>query len=160
MAERLLFAALPSDQWPRGLRFLRWSSALHETGLSISHAGYNRHSAYIVENSDMHGFSRQEQRQLAFLVLNHRRKLRTMKKTYGFTPDWPLVRLFRLACLFARRREDSALPERFELVLDEERWELKLPKEWLDEHLLTAEALHNEQDYLSQQDLVLKITDL
>jgi exopolyphosphatase/guanosine-5'-triphosphate,3'-diphosphate pyrophosphatase len=57
-------------------RLLSWAARLHEIGLSISWSGYHKHGAYLVSNSDMPGFSRQEQALLAALILGHRRNLR------------------------------------------------------------------------------------
>ena len=54
--------------------FLDWASRLHEVGLAISHSQFHRHGAYLLEHSDLAGFSRPEQRLLAFLVRAHRRK--------------------------------------------------------------------------------------
>ena len=50
------------------------AARLHEIGLGIAYSGYHRHGAYIVEHADMAGFSRQDQQQLAVLLLNQRRK--------------------------------------------------------------------------------------
>ena len=55
-------------------RFLTWGARLHEIGLAISHSQFHRHGAYLLEHSDLAGFSRPEQRLLAFLVRAHRRK--------------------------------------------------------------------------------------
>ena len=54
---------------------LRWSACLHEIGLDISHDGYQRHGAYIAGNADMPGFGRAEQRFLAYLIENQRRRM-------------------------------------------------------------------------------------
>ena len=54
---------------------LKWAARLHEIGLDVSHSGYHRHGAYLLENADMPGFPREEQRLLARLVGGHRRKL-------------------------------------------------------------------------------------
>ena len=89
---------------------LRWASALHEIGLAIAHGGYHKHGAYILNNADMPGFSRQEQARLAFLVLNHRRKPKTTDALASFRPDWLLVALFRLACILHRRRQSRSIP--------------------------------------------------
>ena len=35
---------------------LRWAAMLHEVGLNINHSGFHRHSAYIMQNSDLPGF--------------------------------------------------------------------------------------------------------
>ena len=47
---------------------LKWAARLHEIGLDVSHSGYHRHGAYLLENADMPGFPREEQRLLARLV--------------------------------------------------------------------------------------------
>ena len=60
----------------KGLKaVLNWGARLHEIGLDIAHSQYHKHGSYLLENSDLPGFSRQEQQQLAFLVLSHRRKI-------------------------------------------------------------------------------------
>src|SRR5699024_2567060 len=50
------------------LLFLTWAASLHELGRTISHNQHHRHGAYVLENSDLAGFSMQEQRLLAFLI--------------------------------------------------------------------------------------------
>ena len=54
-------------------QMLSRAARLHEIGLAIAHSGYHVHGAYILENSDIAGFSQQEQRFLAALVRTHRR---------------------------------------------------------------------------------------
>lgn len=54
---------------------LGWGANLHEIGLSIAHGQFHKHGAYLVEQSDLPGFSRDEQRELGTLVRLHRRKL-------------------------------------------------------------------------------------
>src|SRR6185436_16058780 len=49
-------------------RAITWASRLHEIGISVAFSGYHKHSAYIVGNADMPGFSRDEQTRLAVLV--------------------------------------------------------------------------------------------
>ncbi|HEY3495374.1 MAG TPA: exopolyphosphatase, partial [Polyangiaceae bacterium] len=56
--------------------YLIWAARLHEIGLEIAHTGYHRHGAYIIENADMPGFSKDEQKMLAAIVHAHRRKFR------------------------------------------------------------------------------------
>src|SRR3546814_152440 len=54
---------------------LGWAARLHEVGLVIAHSQYHVHGAYVLENSDIAGFSRQEQQYLGALVRTHRRKI-------------------------------------------------------------------------------------
>lgn len=134
---------------------LQWAIDLHEIGLSIAHSGYHKHGAYIIAHSDMPGFSRQEQQQLSFLVLNHRRKLKPEPETYGFTPNWRLVAVLRLACLLLRRREPALVPADLSITFSGLRCRLRLPTEWLAQHPLTREDLAQEKQLLAAVDVDL-----
>jgi exopolyphosphatase/guanosine-5'-triphosphate,3'-diphosphate pyrophosphatase len=140
-------------------RLLQWAIDLHEIGLSIAHSGYHKHGAYIIANSDMPGFSRQEQQLLSFLVLNHRRKLKPEPEAYGFVPDWRLVCVLRLAHLFLRRRDTALVPTAgIRISFHGTRWRLQLPAAWLDQHPLTREDLLQEKQLIAIVGLDLSVT--
>lgn len=144
--------------YERARQILSWAASLHEIGLSVAHSGYHKHGAYLLLHSDMPGFSRQEQKLLSFLVLNHRRKLRTVPKAYGFQPDWRLVQILRLACLFCRRRDTAALPDDIAVAFGEaDKSALELDGSWLENHPLTAEDLATEQRYLKAMNIMLEL---
>jgi exopolyphosphatase/guanosine-5'-triphosphate,3'-diphosphate pyrophosphatase len=124
------------------------AAQLHELGLTISHSGYHKHGAYLLENADMPGFSRREQKMLSFLVLNHRRKLRAPEVGYRFEPDWALVVVLRLACLFNRMRVDHRTPP-IRLKPARRGWSIELPAEWLRRHPLVEEDLRAENEFLA-----------
>jgi exopolyphosphatase/guanosine-5'-triphosphate,3'-diphosphate pyrophosphatase len=136
---------------------LIWASRLHEIGLAIGHDGYHKHGAYVIDNGDLKGFSRQEQKLLSFLVLNHRRKFKVLPSAYGFNPDWRLIQVFRLACLFSRRRDDAMLPMYVELDFSRDKCRVGLAKDWLYTHPLTLENLDEEAEFLNKQNLQLAI---
>ncbi|MDN6632506.1 MAG: exopolyphosphatase, partial [Enterobacterales bacterium] len=52
---------------------LNWAAMLHEVGLSINHSGMHRHSAYILQNTNLPGFNQEQQLLLATLVRFHRK---------------------------------------------------------------------------------------
>ena len=56
-------------------QLLAWAARLHEIGMVVSYSGYHKHGAYLVANTDMPGFSRDEQAVLSKLIRTHRRKL-------------------------------------------------------------------------------------
>lgn len=85
---------------------LRWAAELHEVGLSISHSAYHKHSAYIVANADMPGFSRSEQARMAEMVLCHGGKLKKLGDLASISLDLRAVLALRLAVLLARNRRD------------------------------------------------------
>ena len=69
---------------PEARRELLWASALHETGMMISHHDHHRHSAYVLGHVDAAGFSQSQLRRIADLVLGQRGGLRKV--------ETPLVR--------------------------------------------------------------------
>ena len=123
--------------------FVDWAARLHEIGISISHSGYHKHSAYIVENADMPGFSKMEQRRLAALVRTHRGSLVKVKFLITEKKEWVLVASLRLAALFCRSRADIALPE-MTLKRDSKGFILDISEDWLSNNPLTATLLDNE----------------
>lgn len=108
VAESWRLAPEPSRMW------LRWAACLHEIGLALTYSGYQRHSAYLIENSDMAGFSRQGQAQLATIVRNHRRELALSDfAALGPATATSALRLcviFRLAVLLNRARAAEQSP--------------------------------------------------
>jgi exopolyphosphatase/guanosine-5'-triphosphate,3'-diphosphate pyrophosphatase len=136
---------------------LRWAASLHEIGLAISHAGYQKHGAYILEHADLPGFSRQEQLMLGFLVLNHRRKFKDANASYGFEPDWCMVLCLRLACIFARPRRDN-LPRTLRLnITGDRKFSLQIDGLWLDENPLVEDDLKIEARHWKRLDYKIKL---
>ena len=130
---------------------LKWAARLHEIGLDVSHTGYHRHGAYLLENADMAGFPREEQRLLARLVGAHRRKL-SLDGIEELVPPWDrtavyLILLLRLAVLLHRGRSPTALPP-IQLSVTPRTVEVRFPARWLRDHPLTSADLQQEVDYL------------
>lgn len=127
---------------------LRRAAYLHEIGLAISHGGYHRHGAYLLQHSDIPGFSQIDQNHLSHLVAHHRRKLRQdvlhdVQKVGGKKLVY-LCLLLRLAVLLNHSRSDAVLPE-FDLQLKNEySWQLTISGDVKQWPLLIAE-LHDEQ---------------
>ncbi len=89
---------------------LDWAARLAEVGLSVAHAQYHKHSAYILQHADMPGFSRMEQQRLARIVLAQRGKLAKVQDEGLEGSDWTLVFALRIAALALRSRTDAKLP--------------------------------------------------
>src|SRR5439155_20840566 len=99
---------------PLAHQALQGAARLHEIGLDVHHSGYHRHGAYLLENADMPGFPREEQRLLARLVGAHRRKL-SLEGVEELVPPWDrsalhLIVLLRLAVLLHRGRSPTPPP--------------------------------------------------
>jgi exopolyphosphatase/guanosine-5'-triphosphate,3'-diphosphate pyrophosphatase len=123
--------------------YIAWAAKLHEIGISVAYSGYHKHSAYIVQNADMPGFSKMEQWRLATLVLAHRRTLKKIFAGDVEIVDWLMVMSLRLAALIYRSRADIELPEIDARVIGRT-LRLGIDREWLATNPLTVTALQEE----------------
>ena len=138
---------------------LDWAARLAEIGLSIAHAQYHKHSAYVLSNADMPGFSRMEQARLARVVLAHRGKLAKMQDAGLEAADWKLVFALRTASLILRSRSDARLPF-LRVAADAGGFAIDLPQSWLDESPLSAAALEAEADHWKSVGMKLQVSGL
>ncbi|KAI5913524.1 exopolyphosphatase [Thauera sp. 2A1] len=125
-------------------RFLRWAALLHEIGISVAHSSYHKHSAYILGNADMPGFSRMDQGRLARLVLAHRGKLERVAAIDPLSPDWLLIACLRLAVVVHRARDARGIPP-IALAREGRGFSVNTTAGWLQKLPLTAAALDEEQ---------------
>lgn len=136
--------------------FLRWAANLHEIGVSVAHSGYHKHSAYILANADMPGFSRSDQGRLARLVLAHRGKLERVQGLEPRSVDWLLILALRLAVLLHRAR-DGSRPPSLRLRRTDSGFAILVDPRWLEASPLTAAALHEEMKQWAQLGVRLAI---
>jgi exopolyphosphatase/guanosine-5'-triphosphate,3'-diphosphate pyrophosphatase len=123
-------------------RRLEWAALLHETGFSVSHTGFHKHGAYIVQNADMPGFSAREQQQLSWLVLGCRGGLSKMAPALGDADFRAQLLALRLAVLFHHARRPIGVP-RIALATTP-RIRFRVAARWLKAHPLTAHMLAKE----------------
>ena len=145
LALRLYDALVPASEDDADRQLLGWAARLSEVGLSIAHAQYHKHSAYVLSNADMPGFSRMEQQRLARIVLAHRGKLGKVQDAGIEGIEWLLVFALRLAALLMRSRSDAALPP-LRAAADAAGFTIEVPQAWLDENPLTGAAFDSEAD--------------
>lgn len=137
---------------------LQWAVQLHEIGISVAHSGYHKHTAYILANADMPGFSRKSQQRLSLLALAHRGNLDKLRDQLGGMRDQALVMAFRLAVLFYRNRSDVELPP-MQAHFSGTQFRLTLAKDWLAQNPLTEAALADEAKRWKGLGISLQITD-
>jgi len=141
-------------------RGLAWAARVHEIGLAIAHSQHHQHGAYLVEHSDIAGFSRTEQQFIAALVRNQRRGLHL--KSIEALPDrlsrsaLRCALLLRLSVLLHRSHDRGAvtlhhLRANGEIIL-------QLPKSWLKAHPLTQADLDTEIEMLRDIGQTLKVS--
>lgn len=143
------------------VEMLGWAADLHETGLSVSHSHYQKHSGYLVQESDLAGFSQQEQLFLAIMVRHHRRAI-----PQNYTGALPtrlhgslrlLLFCLRFACIICRTRNDSAVPD-FRMHRDGRQVFIHVSPEWAMAHPLTLADLEQERTQLKRVGLLLDIS--
>ncbi|MCD9027596.1 exopolyphosphatase [Luteimonas sp. BDR2-5] len=132
------------------LRMLAWAARVHELGLVIAHSQYHVHGAYVLEHSDIAGFSRQEQQFLAALVRCHRRKV--PKSAFDALPERLLsaarrsAALLRLAVLLHRSHEAETIPQ-LDASAEGNHLRVRFSRRWLDSlPLLRADLDGEHQD--------------
>jgi exopolyphosphatase/guanosine-5'-triphosphate,3'-diphosphate pyrophosphatase len=132
-----------ADEVVRGERLLGWAAQLREIGLSIAHADWHKHGAYILGHCDMPGFSEHEQARLAAMVLGQTGGLTKMRPVLEGFDDWLRVMCLRLAVILHRRR-DGRLPPTMRLRVKGSGARFELPADWAALHPLTDQSLRDE----------------
>lgn len=140
------------DQVARGARetlqarrqLLAWAAELAEVGRSVSHEDFHRHSAYILANAQMPGFSQREQDRLARMALAQTGEPAKLRPLVDGEAQWLEVLALRIATILHRKRDALEVPTpalfvskgslRFETTDD---WATRFP---LSHQSLVAEA--------------------
>ncbi len=139
---------------------LGWACRLHEIGTAISFRQNHKHGSYIIENTDIDGFSRQQQRILALLVRSYRQKFPLeLFEELPASSRRQVVRaaiLLRLAFAFGRARSDTRLPA-MKVEAKKNGLKLTLSKSWGANHPLTVMDLESEAEYLAPADFALDV---
>jgi len=160
----LLGWAQVKDDWglerPIFHDMLSWASRTHTIGLTISHSQFHKHSAYLLHNSDLPGFTNRDQQLVATLARGHRRKFpkdefKKLQKNLQ-EPYKRLCILLRIAVLLNRSESNLRLPAII-FRAEGKKLRLRFPDSWLQHNPLTAADLQQEADYLKVIDYSLEV---
>ena len=143
LAQILAQQFLGSENDQAALHLLGWAANLHEIGISVAHNGYHKHTAYILANADMPGYSKKEQTRLSLLTLAQRGSLNKLQGQLKNTEDFILAMSLRLAVLFYRNRSDSGLPA-LQGRFSGTKFHLSIDPDWLAQNPLTETVLQDE----------------
>lgn len=143
LAENLASQFLNEQTGTGILQPLMQAAQLHEIGISVAHSGYHKHTAYILANADMPGFTKKEQALLSLFTLAHRGRLEKMRNQLTTPELFAQVMALRFAVLFYRNRKDITLPA-MRGQLKSNKFNLTLPADWLAQNPLTETALQEE----------------
>jgi len=133
-------------------KLLNWAARLHEGGMALSYKRYRHHSAYLIENAELAGFTQQEKQMLSALLINHRGKFIAdaydrfesvhREKLLGLTV------LLRLAVRIHRGRETD-IPTMLLIIESDRTLHLEFENDWLKTHPLTLLDLDVEAQHLT-----------
>jgi exopolyphosphatase/guanosine-5'-triphosphate,3'-diphosphate pyrophosphatase len=141
-------------------RYLQYAALTHEIGLNINSSGLQKHSAYILEHSNLPGFSFDQQRLVALMVRMHRKKLKRslvtnlgmISKRHAVT----LILLLRMAVLWHLTRNPET-PEVPQMEFDGENLTLRLDATIAEENPLLIADLEREEAYCEQFGLTTRL---
>ncbi|MGE8097800.1 exopolyphosphatase [Pseudomonas fluorescens] len=138
---------------------LGWAAKVHEIGLDIAHYQFHKHGAYLIEHSDLAGFSREDQLMLALLVRGHRRNIPKDRFAEFGDDGIKLIRLcvlLRFAILFHHIRGTQKMPQ-VSLQANGDTLDVLFPENWLDENQLTQADFALEAEWLTRVNFVLNV---
>ena len=134
------------------VKLLVWGCELYEIGLAISHNDYHKHGAYILQNSDLAGFSKPEQTMIAELVRAHRGSVAKvhdkLTKMYQNKPKirivWALIS-FRLSVIFNRSRKNIDFGQLIRIEdVTKNSFSLCINNNWIANNPLTLFSINEE----------------
>jgi len=143
--------------------YLQWASSCSQIGLSISHSQYQNHSAYLIENSELHGFTIKERAVLAAIVKNHRRKIKLSAfEQFGLKDSFiesliAIIFILRLCFIITQNGKKNKVKEIGLFVAGKE-LSIYLTRSWVDEHSLIYHSIAQEKKYWSAINIELNIS--
>lgn len=129
-------------------RQLYWGGQLHELGMVVSHSGYHKHGAYMIENADLPGFTSGEQRLLSRLVLGQKGNLRKLNGMLADADFGKAVLALRLAVMLMHSRID-VLADELRLKM-KNRIEVEIRHDWIRRHATLAYWIEKEQEWWAE----------
>ncbi len=156
--------AQSSYKWLKKKRLLKnilgWACLLHEVGFHINSRGFQRHSAYILENTDLAGFNLEEQRLLALLVRFCRKKIKPELfadfEQFSHEQINAMLVIMRLSVLLNIKRQNAIHPTIL-FTPEKNNISLHFADEWLLEKPIFTADLMQETKYLKALDIALTV---
>ena len=138
-----LFAQVSPHSEAAFQRKLEWASQLHEIGCQISHSDYHLHGAYILDNTDVAGFSVPELHRLGLLVLGQKGRVRKLDADLDDLVFAQQLLCLRLAVALCHARRNPDL-EGLQLSFAEGRFHLRTRPGWSGSYPQSAHLLREE----------------
>jgi exopolyphosphatase / guanosine-5'-triphosphate,3'-diphosphate pyrophosphatase len=125
-------------------RLLSWAAQCHEIGAVISHGASHVHGAYILDHTELMGFSQSDLHHLSLLVLAQRGKLKKLDLTLVDERLIISLACLRLAIILCHSRNKPTLSGIENLQFNAGKMALTVSDSWLDSHPQSAYLLEEE----------------
>ena len=135
---------------------LAWAGLLHEVGCRVSRNEYHHHSAYILANCQLPGFSATEQEELSQLVLGHRGKLKKMEAWMQTPINAVQLLCLRLAAVLCNTRRAPDM-QGVQLARKGMHLYLQTPEGWSGHYPLSTQLLREEAAAIAKSDWTLSL---
>ena len=140
---------------------LIWAARLLEVGIVINHRNVQKHSAYILQNMELPGFDREQQRLLVNLVRYHTGAFKKndlpIFARYADEDVLVLLLLLRISVILNKSRQATDCTDNINLRINRslQTWELIFEKHYLDNNPLVWNELRLESNLLKDLELSL-----
>lgn len=138
-----LYAQLKPDSDAHD-KYLAWSGMLHEIGTAVSHSGYHKHGAYLVQHADLPGFTTREQRLMGTLILAQKGNLKKIGEAIRDNDLAKAILALRLAVIFMHSHSRSHVDA--VRVRMRNKIELEVRADWLERHPTISYWLGKERE--------------
>ncbi|WP_432460453.1 guanosine-5'-triphosphate,3'-diphosphate diphosphatase [Agarivorans sp. QJM3NY_25] len=146
----------------RALSLLKWAAMFHEVGLNIEFKKAPEHAAYIIDHSDLPGFTSAQKHFVSSLMLNQRGQWQAQLLSQQHALEKPealiLTRMLRIAIIVCMRRTEGSVPN-INLLQNENDWQLCFPPTWSEQHPLRAAELELEAKVQSEVGYPLRVIE-
>ncbi|MDB1122638.1 guanosine-5'-triphosphate,3'-diphosphate diphosphatase [Vibrio algarum] len=132
---------------PQAVTLLEAASKLHEIGLTIDFKSGGQHSAYLLQNLDLPGFTRAQKFYIGELTRRYREQISSLPEQHAISElsGKRILRLLRIAVILTHRRSSELEPE-YHIESDQDALVISIKKSWLEKNPLTAAELEIESN--------------
>lgn len=143
---------------PQALALLEAATKLHEIGLSIDFKKGGEHSAYLLQNLDLPGFTRAQKHLIGELTRRYREQLSSLPEQHAISEisGKRLLRLLRIAVILTHRR-NSKLEPIYSITSEQDKLTISIDASWLKQNPLTNAELEIESNRQSDMGWPLTI---
>lgn len=147
-------------------QMLRYAALFHEVGLTIEFKRAPQHAAYIIDHSDLPGFSLEQKHLVSAILLNQRGDWDLLalrnQRAIDYDCALTLTRILRIAIILSMRRNQSQL-QQINLLQDTSNshdWLLNMPPGWRTDHPLRYAELQLEKENQPESRTHLSIAEM